>query len=127
MRRSTASAANAGAGPSRSSRGRTRRTRPASAVERVEITLVADAADGDDELGRRVVALDALAQPSHVNVDRAWLDVRVAAPDEVEDLEAVVDAVRVAHEELEQLELAQREVDTVPVEERLVGVEVDAQ
>src|SRR5438477_260064 len=70
-RRSTLSAPSAGAACKRSSSATVGPARPASAVERFEITLVADAADGDDQLRRRVVALDALAQPPHVDIDRA--------------------------------------------------------
>ncbi len=46
--------------------------------------------------------LERLAQPPDVHVDRALLDVHVAAPDAVEQLAPRVDAVRVRHQESEQ-------------------------
>ena len=62
---------------------------------------VASAAHG---LHEAVVAagLERLAQPADVHVDRALLDVHVAAPDAVEQLAPRVDAVRVGHQEGEQ-------------------------
>src|SRR5439155_22260938 len=95
--------------------------------ERVGIELVADAPDGDDELGVAVILLDALAQPPHVDVDGPWLDVHLGSPYEVEELETIVHPMRVSHEELEELELTQGEPELVAVEERLVGVEVQTE
>ena len=62
-----------------------------------------------------------------MDVDGARLDVGVASPHEIEELRALEDAIRVAHEERQQLELPQAELDLLAVEEDLVGVEVDAQ
>src|SRR5207244_303531 len=94
-------------------------------LQRVGVELVSDAPDGDDELGVGVIPLDVFAQPADVDVDGARLDVRVLAPDEVEQLEPVVYPVGVADEELEQLELAQRQGRGGAVDEHLVGVEVE--
>src|SRR5262249_31770069 len=96
-------------------------------VERVGVPLVADAAHGEDELRRRIVALDVLPEPPHVDVHGARLDVRLASPHEVEELEPLVDAVRMADEELGELELAQREGGLHAVDEDLIGVEVEPQ
>src|SRR5207244_4533252 len=96
-------------------------------LERVGVELVADAPDGEDELGVGVIALDASPQPADVNVHGARLDVRLGAPYEVQQLEPIVHPIGVADEELEQLELAQREAEALPIDERLVGVEVEPQ
>src|SRR2546428_12990909 len=114
------------AAPSAASVGR-RNWRTSRRLERVGVELVADAPDGEDELGVGVIALDAPAQPADVDVHGARLDVRLGAPYEVQQLEAIVHPIGVAHEELEQLELAQREAEPLPLDERLVGVEVESQ
>src|SRR5207247_7537585 len=96
-------------------------------LERVGAELVAHAPDGEDELGVGVIALDASAQPADVDVHGARLDVRLGAPYEVQQLEPIVHPIGVADEELEQLELAQREAEALAIDERLVGVEVEPQ
>src|SRR5262245_3409981 len=96
-------------------------------VQGVRIELVADPADGDDELRLGIVLFDVLAQAADVHVDRTRLHVYVATPHQVQQLEPVVDPMRMGHEELEQLELAEREARPLAVDRRLVGVEVDTQ
>ena len=64
------------------------------------------------------------AQAAHVDVNRARLDESVAPPHQVEQLLAGVNAQRMLHEKAQQLELAQRHLKPVPVDERLVGAEV---
>ena len=62
-----------------------------------------------------------------MDVDGARLYVGVASPHEIQELGALEDAIGVAHEKRQQLELPQAELHLLPVEEGLVGVEVDAQ
>ena len=85
--------------------------------------LVADVAYGADQ--RFVFSAQLGAQPSHVYVDGAWLDVHVLSPHEVEELQAVVHPVGMLHEELEELELPQRERHGLAVDGGLVSIEVD--
>src|SRR5207247_9325904 len=82
---------------------------------------------GEDELGVGVIALDASPQPADVDVHGARLDVRVGAPYEVQELEPIVHPIGVADEELEELELPQGEAEALPIDEPLVGVEVEPQ
>src|SRR5262245_37265447 len=96
-------------------------------VQGVRIELVADPSNGDDELRLGIVLLDVLAQAADVHVDRTRLHVYVATPHQVQQLEPVVDPMRMRHEELEQLELPEREAGAFAIDRRLVGVEVDAQ
>src|SRR5690349_14275795 len=94
-------------------------------LERVGIELVPDAPDREDELGARVIALDPFAEPADVDVHGARFDVQLGSPYEVEELEPIVHPIRVTDEELEKLELAEREVQALPVDEDLVRVEIE--
>src|SRR5262245_9912128 len=102
----------------------TRNWRTSLRLERVGIELVPHTADGDDELRVGIIALDAFSQASHVDVHGARLDVHLRSPYEVEELEPIVHPVRVPNEELEELELPEREGQRLAVEEHLVGVEI---
>src|SRR5688572_10873265 len=86
------------------------------------VELVPDSAHGQDQLGLAVVALDPRPQAPDVHVDRPRLDVRVATPDQIEQLRAFEDAVRMAHEEREELELPEAQLHLLAVEKRLVRV-----
>ena len=55
-------------------------------------------------------------QPAHVDVDRAGATEVVVAPDLLEQLRAGEDPARVLREELEQLELLEREVEGATVD-----------
>src|SRR5262245_17906981 len=68
-------------------------------IESVGIELVPDPPDGEDELGDGIVPFDLLAQPSHVDVDRSRFHVYLLAPDQVEQLQAIVRLVGILHEE----------------------------
>src|SRR5262245_22550490 len=94
-------------------------------LERVGIELVADTADGEDELRVRIISLEALPQPAHVDVHGPRLDVHLGSPYEVQEGEPIVHPMGVADEELEQLELPEGKTERLPVEEELVGVEVE--
>src|SRR5262245_24761449 len=87
------------------------RSRAALLIESVGIELVPDPPDGEDELGDGIVPFDLLAQPAHVDVDRSRLHVYLLPPHQVEQLQAIVRLVGILHEELEKLELAQREIE----------------
>src|SRR5262249_61409762 len=65
-------------------------------LQRVGVEFVSNAADGDDQLWGRIVSFDPLPQPAYVDVDGARLDVHVLAPDQVQQLQAVVNAIGVA-------------------------------
>src|SRR3546814_1073043 len=71
--------------------------------------------------------LQGLAQAADVHVDRAFLDVDVAAPDVVEQLGARVDALGVGHEEVQQAVLGGADLHRLVVGEHAVGGAVDAQ
>src|SRR5215469_1110933 len=113
--------------PSRAASIGARNWRTSLGLQRVGVELVSNAADGDDQLWGCIVPLDPLPQAADVDVDRTRLDVHVLAPDQVQQLEAVVNAIGVADEELEQLELAQREAGGLSRDEHLVRVEVHPQ
>src|SRR5262249_11393012 len=66
--------------PASAARAGATRSSASLRLKRVGVALVADTAHREDQLGRGVVALDALAEPADVHVDRPRLDVRVAAP-----------------------------------------------
>src|SRR5262249_58208321 len=74
-------------------------------LERVGIELVADTADGEDELRVRIISLEALPQPAHVDVHGPRLDVPLGSPYELQEGAPLVHPMRVADEELEQLAL----------------------
>src|SRR5258708_31484571 len=92
--------------------------------KRFRVEAVTDASNRQDQFRVRVVAFDMLAEPAHVDVDSSRFDKSVAAPDHVEQLLARIDAHRMLHEELQQLELAQRQLFLFAVDEDLVGSEV---
>src|SRR5580704_17039719 len=58
--------------------------------KRVRIKAITDAANGQNQLGLGVVALDLLAQASYVNVHGAWLNEGIATPYEIEQLLAAI-------------------------------------
>src|SRR5262245_7671077 len=105
----------------------TRNWRASLGLQRVGVELVSNTANRDDEFGGGIISFDPLAQAADVHVDGPWLDVHVLAPDQVQQLQAVVYPVWVAHEELEQFELAQREVRGLALDEDFVRVEVHTQ
>src|SRR5207302_2923921 len=96
-------------------------------LQRVGVEFVSDTADREEKLGRRIVPLDHLPEPPHVDVHRTRLHVHVLSPDEVEELQPIVHPVWVLHEELEKLEFTQREGQGLAVDGHLVGVEVDVE
>src|SRR5262249_8810360 len=94
-------------------------------LERVGIELVADTADGEDELRGRIIALEALPPPAHVDVGGPRPDVPLRAPHEVPEPGPARHPMGVANEEREQLELPEGETELLAIEEDLVGVEVE--
>src|SRR5215470_777815 len=106
--------------PSRAASTGARNWRTSLGLQRVGVEFVSNAADGDDQLWGRIVSLDPLPQTADVHVDRSRLDVHVLAPDQVQQLEAVVHSIGVADEELEELELAERQARGLPGDEDLV-------
>src|SRR5215469_4119378 len=117
----TISSTAAGASPSRTAAAM---RKVGALTKRLGVEAVADAADGEDQLRIGVVALDMLPQAANMNVDGAWLDERVAAPDHIEQLFARIHAHRMLDEELKQLEFAKRKVLALALDEHLVGAEV---
>src|SRR5262249_46008521 len=113
--------------PARAARAGTRNWRASLRLQRVGVELVSNTADRDDEFRGSIIPFDPLAQAPDVHIDGTRLDVHVLTPDQVQQLQAVVYPVRVANEELQQLELAQGEVGRLALDEHLVGVEVHAQ
>src|SRR4051794_6680584 len=84
---------------------------------------VAHVADGADE--RLVLRPELRAQPSDVDVDGPGAAEVVVAPDLLEQLLAGEDAARVLGQELEELELLEREVERSPADLRRVRRLVD--
>ena len=75
--------------------------------------VIAHAPFRDDEAGRGGVVLKLLAQAADVDVDRADVAAVVVAPDRIKQCLARIDAVRVAHEQLDQVEFLLRQIDTL--------------
>src|SRR5690606_4168334 len=71
---------------------------------------VAGAADGADDVGH-APAVDRLAQPPDMHVDRALVDIDGLAPDVVEQLCAREDAAGMPHHEFQELELRRPKLD----------------
>src|SRR5688572_9457012 len=70
---------------------------------------------------------ECFAEPANVHVDRALLDVDVATPDPVQQLRAAVDAIRMAHEKLEQAVLRGTERDLGAPDADLVASRIELQ
>src|SRR5262249_45342551 len=86
-------------------RGRRLRGLAEAIVERVAST-----ADGADRVGL-VAAIERLAQPPDMDVDGAFVDVDLAAPDAIEQLLAGEHTPGTFHQELEQAVFGRSEVD----------------
>src|SRR5688572_2082574 len=104
-----------------------RSARPSGSAgsRRADGESIPGAAHGPDEPvmpGRR----QRFAQPADVDVDGSFLDVDVAAPNAVEELRTAVDAIRMAHEELEQTVLrgAERDLGAAGADLMARGVEL---
>src|SRR6516164_1898129 len=113
--------------PATATRAGTRNWRASLRLQRVGVELVSNTADRDDQFRGSIIPFDPLAQAPDVHIDGTRLDVHVLTPDQVQQLQAVVYPVRVANEEFQQLELAQREIGRLTLDEHLVSVEVHAQ
>src|SRR5690606_4552045 len=88
-----------GGAPSGPSRiwGRT----PLSVRRKSLIERIAGAADGADRVGF-ATAVEGAAEAADVDVDGAFVDIDVIAPDAIEQLFARIDTARMAHEIFEQ-------------------------
>lgn len=86
-------------------------------VRRLGDEPVADAANGEDQLGVDLVVAEALAQPLHVDGDRVGAG--YAAPHAVADLFPGDDPVGVHHQQFEQAQFAHRHPDQGAVEVHL--------
>ena len=100
---------------------------PSLFFQSIGVKLIPDPTHGQDERRSGIVALNALTQPSDVDIHRAGLDIHVVAPDQIENLAAAKDAVRVAHKKFQQIELAQSQAHRFAVAVDFVGIEVDPQ
>src|SRR5438093_7589544 len=85
---------------------------------------VADTANRVDE-ARLAGRLGLPAQIADVDVQRVRHHPEVEAPDLAEDERALQDAVRIAQEELEQVELDRRQLDRPPRAPDLPGVRIE--
>src|SRR3954447_11586938 len=74
-----------------------------------DLELVAEPPDGDEHRRMGRVGLELGAQPLHVDVEGLGVPDVVRAPEPVDQLSAGEDAAGVAQEQLEQLELLQRQ------------------
>src|ERR1700730_18783887 len=72
---------------------------------------VADAANGENELGVRGIGLELLAQVAHVDVDRARVAKVRAAPQCLEQHPPAVDAPGMRHQRPQDLELDVRQLN----------------
>ena len=89
--------------------------------------LVAAPPDGEDaaRLGR--VVLDLGAQPVDVRVDGVLVTLVLVAPDLIQQVQPRIDLVGMAGEEMQQVELARRQVQRAPVQERGARHRIDGQ
>src|SRR6266542_5067713 len=83
--------------------------------------LVADVADRAQTLGMAGVVLDLLANPTHVDVDRALVADERVVPELLEQLLAAKDLAGVLHQEMEQREGAWFERECVLAAAGYVG------
>src|SRR3954454_11527572 len=88
------------------------------------LELVAQAADGEQEGRVRRVGLDLGAQPLDVDVEGLGVAHVVRAPDPVDQLHAGEHAAGIAHQELQQVELLERQRDLRAVHRDHVPVDV---
>src|SRR5712672_2063807 len=88
------------------------------------VERIAGAAHGADRV-RHAAAVERLAQASDVDVDRALVDIDIAAPDLVEQLLAREDAAWVFQQELEQAKLGRPERHLAARARHPLGVTVE--
>src|SRR5262249_30904117 len=88
---------------------------------------VAGAADGHEALRLRGIALDLPAQVRDVHLAGVLVADVVARPEVLHELAAGDDRFRLLGEEREHLELRERQVDALAVDEHLVAAEVDVE
>src|SRR5262249_46475719 len=74
------------------------------------VQRITGAADGANRIGG-VAAIERLAQAADMNVDRAFVDIHVAAPHAVEQLLARKYTPGPLHEKFEQAKLGRTEID----------------
>ena len=101
------------------------RGRPASLTS-VLLVPVPDAAHGDDALRMGGVVLDLCPQPLHVHVEGLGVAVVVRSPHAVDEHVAGQDPPGVREQQLEELELLQRQRHLLPVDPHLVTSGVEA-
>ncbi len=95
--------------------------------KRLWIEAITDAAHRKNQFGIGVVALDLLAQAPDVDVDGARLDEGVAPPNQIKQLFATVNPGGMLHKKTQQFKFAQRQLAPRPVNEYLVGAEINTQ
>src|SRR6185312_12317839 len=83
---------------------------------------VARTAHGADRIA---AAAESLAEPPDMDVDRALVDINVAAPDAVQHLGTGEDAAGRLHEELEELELGRPEMELATGAADAVGLAIE--
>src|SRR5207245_7643156 len=88
---------------------------------------VADPGNGVNVLRLLGIALDLLAQPVDVGVDRPRLDLDLVAPDLAQQLAAADDLARLGPQQRKQVELGVVHVDFLPLPPDLAAVQVDDQ
>src|SRR3984957_3574654 len=96
------------------------------ALHEAIVERVARAAHGADRIGG-AAAIERLAQAADMDVDGAFVDIDVAAPDAVEQLLAREHAAGILHQEFEQAELGGAEWDVASGagDALLLAVELD--
>src|SRR3954471_12311972 len=95
-------------------------------MKRLRLELVADSTNGHEGSGLRRFGLDLGAQSFDMDVERLGVTDVVGAPDAVDQLTAREHPSRVAQEQLEQLELLERERDLLPVDRNDVSFDIHA-
>src|SRR5262249_39205509 len=117
---------NAGRSATNPRRRRSDRQKPSGALAEAVIERVAGAAHGADRVGG-APAIESLAQPPDVHVDRTFVDVDVAAPDPVEQLLARKYAARALHQEFQETKLGRAERDLAAAARHalLLAIELD--
>src|SRR6267378_1982047 len=100
----------AGAWPIGPAKGRTRwlhagylRGQASRVLDEAVVERIAGAADGADRVDG-TPTVERLAQTSDVDIDRAFVDIHIAAPDAIQELLAGENASRILHQEFKQAE-----------------------
>src|SRR5712692_8036623 len=88
---------------------------------------VADPGNGVNVLRLLGIALDLLAQPVDVGVDRPRLDLDLVAPHLAQQLAAADDLARLGRQQRKQVELGEGQVDFLTLPPDLAAVQVDDQ